>query len=156
MCDNYDPFVSTMLIMKRLLTLIASLSLTLCASLHADINQHFNKIKGEPQRLYSFLKAMPKGGELHYHLAGGAYPEAMIAIATDGRYCLDKTKMAVLPAQNQCELLTAKTLQSKPRLKQQIMTAWSMQGFNRHIESGHDHFFNAFDKFLPILINHNS
>lgn len=31
---------------------------------------------------------MPKGGELHYHLAGGAYPEIMLDLASKN-YCLN-------------------------------------------------------------------
>lgn len=41
------------------------------ALVQANIQSHFDQIKNDPNALYAFLKSMPKGGELHYHLAGG-------------------------------------------------------------------------------------
>lgn len=142
--------------MKLFLSTLVSLSVLFSTNLQAEVNQHFNKIKEEPQRLYSFLKAMPKGGELHYHLAGGAYPEAMMSIAANKRYCLDSKKMAVSPKQSPCQTIDESQLKTKPGLKNRILAAWSMQGFKRTLESGHDHFFNTFGKFMPVVSNHNA
>lgn len=66
----------------RLLFLLLSLAATLSAS---SFSTRFEEIKrgSTPAQLYSFLYALPKGGDLHNHLGGSARPEWWLAIATD-------------------------------------------------------------------------
>ena len=42
-----------------------------------------------PPELYAFLKLMPKGAELHYHLGGGIYAETFLAEAVAQHLCID-------------------------------------------------------------------
>jgi adenosine deaminase len=118
----------------------------------ADINSYFAKIKSDPNALYIFLKKMPKGGELHYHLAGGAYPEIMLATAARGKYCLDKDTLVVNKMVEKCDGLKLQELTEHPELYEKTIEAWSMKNFVPGKESGHDHFFNSFSKFLPIVV----
>ena len=37
---------------------------------------HFRTIRSQPPELWSFLKDMPKGGDLHSHLSGAIYAES--------------------------------------------------------------------------------
>ena len=69
----------------------------------ADINSHFAAIKSDPNALYAFFKSMPKGGELHYHLAGGAYPETMLALASQGSYCINPGTKTITETTTQCD-----------------------------------------------------
>ncbi|MDI9819251.1 MULTISPECIES: adenosine deaminase [unclassified Legionella] len=121
----------------------------------ADINDHFNTIKQDPNALYAFLKSMPKSGELHYHLAGGAYPETMLALAAKGNYCLNQNTFVISKIIEQCSGLNTKELTAHPALYSQAIRAWSMKNFVAGKESGHDHFFNSFGKFMPIVINYS-
>ncbi|AOS44301.1 Aminodeoxyfutalosine deaminase [Lacunisphaera limnophila] len=61
-----------------LLCLVASASA-------ASFSPRFEEIKrtATPAQLYTFLYALPKGGDLHNHLGGSALPEWWYAIATD-------------------------------------------------------------------------
>src|SRR5580658_11033567 len=42
-----------------------------------------------PPELYAFLKPLPKGAELHYHLGGGVYAETFLDEAVRQHLCID-------------------------------------------------------------------
>ena len=46
---------------------------------------HFDSIRQQPGLLLAFLREMPKGGDLHIHLAGAIYAESLIDFAAAGR-----------------------------------------------------------------------
>lgn len=117
----------------------------------ADVNQYFDHIKQGPDQLYSFLKEMPKGGELHYHLDGGLFAEKMLQFAAAGNYCLQKETFNIKKPGQPCrDGIPAKQVPHSPELYQQALRAWSMKDFVSSQESGHDHFFNTFPKFMPL------
>lgn len=131
-------------------------SLAYQSSCFADVNSYFDTIKSDPNALYAFFKAMPKGGELHYHLAGGAYPEAMLAVAAKHDYCLNTTTFAVSKTTETCQGIPAKELSQHPEIYADTVRAWSMKDFIPGKESGHDHFFASFMKFIPLVANHDA
>lgn len=122
----------------------------------ADINNYFSQIKNDRQALYAFLKNMPKGGELHYHLAGGAYPETMLALAAKGNYCLDKTTWMISKSTSHCAGIHSAALSKQPSLYEKAIRAWSMKDFSAAHETGHDHFFASFYKFMPVVFDHRA
>ena len=128
-----------------------SLILGIHTSCFAGVNEVFQRIKSDPNALYAFFKEMPKGGELHYHLAGGAYPEAMLDVATKGDYCLNSDTLAMSKITEQCSGVKARDLAATPTLYNQTIRAWSMKDFVPGIESGHDHFFSTFYKFISLV-----
>lgn len=125
---------------------------------HAAINQYFQSIQHNSPALYAFLKKMPKGGELHYHLAGGAYPETMLHLAAQQDYCFNTQTFAVEKIENPllCQGVTAKNLLNQQKTYDQVIKAWSMKNFVPGEESGQDHFFNTFDKFMPLIADYES
>ncbi|WP_454782857.1 adenosine deaminase family protein [Legionella sp. WA2022007384] len=120
----------------------------------ANVQSHFDQIKNDPNALYAFFKSMPKGGELHYHLAGGAYPEVMLELAAKDSYCLNTTNWNVSKTSSVCNGIDTKDLLNHPELYANTVRSWSMKEFVPGKESGHDHFFNSFDKFIPIVADH--
>ena len=116
---------------------------------NAGILEYFANIKQDPNALYAFLKEMPKGGELHYHLAGGAYPENMLRLAETHHYCLGAQE--TITQKSPCQDKNSTTLEASRMRYETIIRAWSMKDFIPGGESGHDHFFNSFLKFLPIV-----
>jgi adenosine deaminase len=137
----------------RFLILIFFSSICLAGAPSQAVTENlFNHIKSSPNALYSFLKEMPKGGELHYHLAGGAYPEAMLEIAQKKNYCLDIETYTV-SSHFPCKGMTTKDLIKNPTHYAKVLRAWSMQDFKQGKESGHDHFFSTFYKFGKVLVD---
>lgn len=143
-------------IMNLVKSLPSLLSLFLISQAQANVQTYFDQVKNDPNALYAFFKKMPKGGELHYHLAGGAYPEAMLEIATKANYCLDTQSFAVNDNAELCRnKMNMSELANTPALYTKTVRAWSLQDFVPGAESSHDHFFNSFFKFLPIVIDHS-
>ncbi len=123
----------------------------------AGASEHLETIKNNPEALYSFFKAMPKGGELHYHFSGGSYAETMLELAkTRDDYCLDPNTSTISQTHDHCNGTILPELNKNTSLYNQTITAWSMKNFNPSHESGHDHFFNAFAKFGPTVDDFSS
>lgn len=135
-------------------TILSLLGLFLLSPIYANVDSYFHNINKDPHALYSFFKIMPKGGELHYHLAGGAYPETMLELAANSNYCLDKNTFAVSKDSFHCEGVNIKEVFNNSELYSNIIKDWSMKDFIPGQESGHDHFFNGFIKYMPIVIDY--
>jgi adenosine deaminase len=130
------------------------LGLFLCLQAQAGIQSHFNQIKKDPNALYEFLKRMPKGGELHYHLSGGAYPETLIELASKGNYCVNEKTFMVTNNTGFCDGITTKELMNQPNSYAQTVKEWSLKEFVPGVESAHDHFFNTFLKLGSLVFDY--
>ncbi|MEU8627214.1 adenosine deaminase [Streptomyces sp. NPDC048669] len=106
---------------------------------------YLGSLRNSPARLKAFFKDLPKGGDLHNHLSGAATTEYLIKLAGEGGLCIDATMTAVAPP---CGSGTrpASDARTDAAFRQQIIRAWSMQDFPAD-QSGHDHFFDTFNKF---------
>lgn len=114
---------------------------------------------GNPLLLQAFLRAMPKGGDLHMHLSGAIYAETFIADAVEDQLCVD-TKLLVLvaPAKQGCtaDQVAAATVPSDQELYDRLVDSFSMRGFVPSAGfNGHDQFFAAFDHFRAISDGHS-
>jgi adenosine deaminase len=113
---------------------------------------YLDSIRKQPQLLLAFVRDLPKGGDLHNHLDGAIYAEDLIDFAADGNLCVDRTSSRLIaPPCDSCELYTAKPsarcAYGDHVLYNQMIDAWSMRNWRPGDESGHDHFFAAFEKF---------
>jgi hypothetical protein len=117
-------------------------------------------VRQKPPLLLAFLREMPKGGDLHNHLAGAIYAENLIDFAVENGLCVDRTTSALIapPCDDSCEKYTNKPAvrcgYADHVLYNSIVDAWSMRNWNSEAELGHDHFFATFDKFQLALLNH--
>lgn len=121
---------------------------------HAKVSEYLSQIQHDPNALYAFFKAMPKGGELHYHLAGGPYPETMLKIAASGNFCVDKTTFVAIKNAPSCNGIAINELASHPKMYLDAVKSWSLKDFIGGSESAHDHFFNSFYKYLDIVADY--
>ncbi|HZD77459.1 MAG TPA: adenosine deaminase, partial [Acidobacteriaceae bacterium] len=115
-----------------------------------------------PLALHAFLEGMPKGGDLHNHLAGAVYAETWLHDAETDHVCIDPrtlgfahnaTALAVEP----CPAVTvaASTLPQNQTLYDRLVDAFSMRAFVPSAgNSGHDHFFDSFDRFQGLSESH--
>jgi adenosine deaminase len=120
---------------------------------------YLESVRHQPGLLLAFLQQMPKGGDLHVHLFGAIYAESMIDWASENALCVDRSTSKLIHAScDSCE-----PYKSKPSVRcayldhvlyDQLIDAWSMRNWNRQEESGHDHFFDTFDKFGPAFDKH--
>lgn len=140
--------------MNQLHPILFTLLFTSLTVANANVSTYFEKIKTNPNSLSMFLTSMPKGGELHYHLGGGAYSETMLALAATGKFCLDKKTFVMNKTNDQCLGITSNDLMQNPSLYEQTIRSWSLKNFNSGKESSHDHFFATFSKFRAIVDNY--
>ena len=135
----------------------------LAAAQTAELNtaRHLDSIRNNSPLLLAFLHDMPKGGDLHNHLDGAIYAEDMIDWAASDNFCVDRTTSKLLGAPcDTCEHYTPKPAvrcaYDDHVLYNQIIDAWSMRNWRPGDESGHDHFFATFDKFVLVSQGHTA
>ena len=121
--------------------------------------RYLASIHQNPSLLLPFLRDMPKGGDLHNHLAGAIYAEKWIDYAAQDNLCVDRNISGLLPPP--CDASCAKYT-DKPAIRcayqdhvlyNHLVDAWSMRNWNHAEDSGHDHFFATFDKFELASLN---
>jgi adenosine deaminase len=128
-------------------------------------SRYFDSIRHDPVLLQSFLRQMPKGGDLHNHLSGAVYAETFIQFAAEGSLCFERAKGRFVAGGTQlCD-----EKQGRPKASDafkdsvlfgDMVDAFSMRDFHPHCdfvgdaasfttrcESGHDHFFATFGNF---------
>jgi adenosine deaminase len=103
----------------------------------------FEESRRDEPSLIAFLRAMPKGGDLHNHPGGAFYPE-------DGLQEAVAQRLFFNPATNRFERqkseqnVPAEQLLRDDRLRYQYLNAASMRGFTGDAAARHDHFFRTF------------
>jgi adenosine deaminase len=123
-------------------------------------------VRHNPLELHEFLRQMPKGADLHNHLAGAVYAESWIRDGADDALCVDLATLAFfktqamtrsLPPQPVCgegHVAASHALEDQ-HLYDSLVDAFSMRAFVPSAgTSGHDHFFNSFAKFLAVDPRH--
>src|SRR5690348_7480271 len=100
--------------MNYIKTTLHLIGLFFFSAVHANVQPYFEHIKKDPNALYAFFKSMPKGGELHYHLSGGAYPETMLELASQEDYCLNTTNLIINKDTAECHGIKTKSLVNHP------------------------------------------
>ena len=133
---------------------IASFLFLSCGLFGAELTleQRFAALRKNPLELYAFLHKMPKGGDLHNHLSGAIYAEEFLGEALEERLCIDRAALALVGkaasyAACPAGTVDASAIQSDNGLRNALIDMFSMRNFVAGRQSGHDHFFDTFDKF---------
>jgi adenosine deaminase len=115
-----------------------------------------------PLALYAFFYDMPKGADLHTHLAGAVYAESFIRQAAEDNLCVNSKTLVLyktmamtrsMPPQPVCgeDGEPAANALANQKLYDQLINVFSMRTFVPTTEeSGHDHFFASFDHFQAV------
>jgi adenosine deaminase len=112
----------------------------------------FRAASGNTGTLRAFLVRMPKGADLHMHLAGSIYAETLLRDAAADGLCFDVVSQSLIfpeAKDRQCVPGTqAAELPQKQVLYDGLIDSFSMRNFiPTTLQSGHDHFFAAFSKY---------
>lgn len=133
-----------------LLVLIALVAMLAPGTASGDVAgaaKRLDNLRDQPQRLRQFLLGMPKGTDLHTHLSGAVYAEAMIRWGAEDGKCVDPvTFVSTFPPCTGIQVPLTAAL-GNTVLWDQILAAWSMREFRPDAFSGHNHFFATFDLF---------
>jgi adenosine deaminase len=108
---------------------------------------YFETIKNDPLQLYIFLNKMPKGGDIHNHLAGATYAEDEIKYGQKDSFCIDPDSF-LLTFNPKCPPnLRLANAYANPDFYRDIVEHWSMLDFRSGEEkqmSNEAHFFTTF------------
>ncbi|HEX4006188.1 MAG TPA: adenosine deaminase [Acidobacteriaceae bacterium] len=108
--------------------------------------------KEGPLALRAFLYRMPKGADLHMHITGAVYAETLIREAGEDGICVNAPALSMddehhapnCPAGESA----ASSVPANQHLYDALIDAFSMRTFVPATgDSGHDHFFDTFDRF---------
>lgn len=112
-----------------------------------------DKAKESPPALRVFLRGMPKGGDLHNHLAGAIYAEDFIAWAGAKGFCVTANGLTVepppCPAERAIERFAVADEFGYDRLVNAMSTRGWQRGVGRNDVTGHNQFFESFSRFGP-------
>lgn len=100
-----------------------------------------------------YLRAFPKGGDLHNHLLGSIRPETLIRWGAEDGYCVDGAYYA---SSGPCAEGTVSMSEATPGsdLHAALVADWSLLGFEGDVVDRHNHFFAVFAKFAPVIGKH--
>lgn len=138
---------------KKALSLVILFGSLLTFNSFADVSQHFKAIRKDPEKLYNFLRAMPKGGELHYHFTGSSEPQELIKAAQEDSLYIDPASFNIYN-DNKLSQISTKNFFQDLKNHSDAVHAWSMQNFNGSNKERHEHFFNVFMKVNHIYTRH--
>jgi adenosine deaminase len=120
--------------------------------------------RANPLELEALLVDMPKGTDLHSHLSGAVYAESWIRAAAEDQLCVNPGALAFAKPEHKspeqksgdsakgpsCETgnVPASQAYKDQHLYDGLIDSFSMRSFVPTTgTSGHDHFFDSFDKF---------
>ncbi len=107
-----------------------------------------------PPALRVLLRGMPKGGDLHNHLAGAIFAEDFLAWAGEKGYCVDPAGLTVVPPPCPAERTIERFAAADEFGMDRLIDAMSTRGFQRGVGqndvSGHTQFFRSFERFGPM------
>ena len=121
------------------------------------VSEHFAEITTKTPELYAFLRAMPKGGDLHSHMVGSAYSEEYIEWGIKEKMCVElATKRITNPP---CDVRAGKPL-LKHAVKNlatyaSLVDALSTRNYHLRDVSGATQFFGSFAGFDAVTETEN-
>jgi hypothetical protein len=132
--------------MRRFLTSVVLASLVACLAVPAPAYAAAPDLsKMGPAELQAFLRAFPKGGELHNHVGGSTPAEDLIAWAVEDGLCIDPVELAIRPVTTCGDTLkpAAQFVADEDR-RSALLDSLTVRHPGFRGRSGHDQFFSAF------------
>lgn len=111
--------------------------------------RRLESLRGDPGRLYAFLREMPKGADLHNHLGGAIYAESYIRWAAEDGMCVDRKSLefAAAPCDDATGRASASVALTDGELYRRMVDFLSMRNWQLSGQNGHDWFFGRFGEF---------
>ncbi len=108
----------------------------------------FETAKSSTPELIAFVRRMPKGADLHFHLSGSAYCEFLLDSAEKQGFNYNVTRNTFTfdsPKQGKETIVTIAEVKKNAPYLSAFMDVFSMRGWFPATANGHEHFFAIFD-----------
>jgi hypothetical protein len=116
--------------------------------------RYLESVRKDPVALRAFLRAMPKGGDIHVHLSGAVYAESYIRWAAEDGFCVDTGRMALLAEKEPCDASqgrrAAREAHSDPAFHAALVDALSLRNNNPARTPPGYQFFDVFPRFNAV------
>ncbi len=129
-----------------------------CATTLDDVSERtatpaaiFESVRADAGRLAGFMRAFPKGGDIHHHLVGAPTPEQFLALASEQGYCLDPSSLEASAGPCSAPRISFAQVANDSELVGRLHELWSMQQFSAGDDEAPAHFFGVFPKIWPIV-----
>ncbi|MFK7886891.1 MAG: hypothetical protein AB8G16_08495 [Gammaproteobacteria bacterium] len=116
-----------------------------------DPAQVFAALRDDPVRVAAFMRAMPKGGDIHHHLVGAPTPEQFLALAVEQGYCLNPETLDAAAGPCRAPQIPFAQAARQPALVDALRDLWSMRRFDAGDDDAPAHFFGVFPKIWPLV-----
>lgn len=136
--------------MKKFLPLL----LLACTTLHAQdkLSAYFESIRKNEAQLTAFFAGMPKGGDLHHHFSGSAWPDYLLAKAIKEDYWVELNSYTVATAAGKTGTWKKfSEVSDLNALKTAILQQWSVKNYHPAAGPAENIFFDSFGKFDAIM-----
>lgn len=136
--------------MKKFLPLL----LLACASLQAQdkLSAYFESIRKNEAQLTAFFAGMPKGGDLHHHFSGSAWPDYLLAKAIREDYWVELNNYTVAKTAGKTgDWKKFSEISDLNALKTAILQQWSIKNYHPALGPSENIFFDSFGKFDAIM-----
>jgi len=121
------------------------------------LSKHFADITKRTPELSAFLRAMPKGGDLHSHMVGSAYAEEYIEWGIAEKMCVELSSKKILPPP--CDEAAGKPLLENAAknlgIYGSLVDAFSTRNYQLGMASGRTQFFTSFSRFDAVTETDN-
>ena len=108
---------------------------------------YFERAKANRATLVAFLHKMPKGGDLHNHPLGAVSTESIVARAVDKGLYYDRENKTLTRTKPTGPHYAPDELNEVYWKTGEVLEGLSMRNLEKGEDSGHDHFFRAFDRY---------
>jgi adenosine deaminase len=128
--------------------------LLLQLQIHAQdkISAYFESIRKNEAQLTAFFAGMPKGGDLHHHFSGSAWPDYLLAKAIKEDYWVELNSFTVATAAGKTgEWKKFSEVGDLNDLKTAILQHWSVKNYHPAAGPSENIFFDSFGKFDAIM-----
>jgi adenosine deaminase len=105
--------------------------------------RRFAEARRDEPSLIAFLRAMPKGADLHNHVGGSLFPEDGLRVAVRDGLFFDPATNTFRATQTAGSVPASRLLRDDG-LRNQFFNASTARGYAPGPAGGHDHFFDAF------------
>ncbi|HOZ70854.1 MAG TPA: hypothetical protein PLB49_18290, partial [Chitinophagaceae bacterium] len=116
------------------------------------ISAYFESIRKNEAQLTAFFADMPKGGDLHHHFSGSAWPDYLLAKANKEDYWVELNSYTVATAAGKTgNWKKFSEVSDLNALKTAILQQWSVKNYHPALGPSENIFFDSFGKFDAIM-----
>ncbi|MEM6639858.1 MAG: hypothetical protein AAF610_08140 [Pseudomonadota bacterium] len=115
-----------------------------------EVSAGFELIRDDAEALAAFMRAFPKGGDIHHHLIGTPTPELFMRIGAERRFCLDPELLVAAPGPCAPPSIAFTDLAAHPALRDRLQLAWSLHDRTPGADDVPAHFFGVFPKIWSL------